>query len=223
MSITIKYINLGYRFDRRAEFIRAWSRFPIRLERFDAVDTNNPHGCAMSHKAVITEHDFSQQPILIVAEDDAVPTDDFEKNFMKVIRWMVANPGKWDIVSFGVSDIGYVSPINDELVSTDRILCAHFTAYNSKILDYIHNFNPNPEEPYKVENAYDRWLAGVPLKKVVTHPFLSIQRPSFSDLAHKKQDFTSIFNKVSDDISRSRKLIIDLVKESQEFFSEGEE
>jgi GR25 family glycosyltransferase involved in LPS biosynthesis len=206
--VLVKYINLHRRFDRRASLIRAFQDIKdIRLERFNAIDTNNPHGCAMSHKKILEEHDFSRDPILIIAEDDALPTE-YMKNFSEIIKWMETNIDEWDIVSFGSSEVDKetIVPINDNLVISGRILCAHFVAYNSNIKKHIGNFNPNSCEAYKPEYAYDRWMGTLPVKKLLAHPFLVIQRESYSDLAHTKQNFIEMFNKASDIIQEVRNL-----------------
>jgi hypothetical protein len=185
MSWPITYINLEYRYDRRVQFMREFARFA--LTRFPAIRTDNPHGCALSHRQVILSHNFDSSPLLIVAEDDAVLREGADK-LSEALQWLDEHREEWDIASLGSSIVGGVSRETGPFVLVSRLQAAHFIVYQRRILDFIDTLPLDAEKPYEPGNAYDQWLGRLPLRKLVAFPMLVLQRESYSDLAKAVTD-----------------------------------
>src|SRR5688572_2148319 len=102
MKPTAYVINLDRRPDRWARMQELWSPW-FNLRKVSAVDLpgNGAGGCKMSHYMVAATFVQRNEPIIVVLEDDAVPTMAFETGAMLYLGEAAVFVDQWRIANLG--------------------------------------------------------------------------------------------------------------------------
>jgi hypothetical protein len=186
---TVNCINLDRRTDKMEQFNDDYSNHPLfNVKRFKAIDTNSYVGCGLSHQKLVLSHNFDEEPLLIVVEDDLVLKPEFNSFFPLVLDWATENLNSWTVINCG--DVRGDQPSfdneNDFIASVVFSLNTQFVIYSNMIVPYFEKYNP------AIDGAIDVWIGyNVPEKKSV-FPILTEQRNGFSDIEQKYKESPSL-------------------------------
>jgi hypothetical protein len=163
-KITIKVINLDKNKQKWSKMQEIWSPH-FKLERVSAkMHVRDPVcGLALSHISLLRQ--FEADPtndFLLIMEDDAYPTSDFNATFvhkvmeraMKIPFWQVINLGPW------FSRQPVVTPIDDYLVAIDYFHTTHFMGYHRRaVAKYLDAYANVIEKDYclAVDNYFGNY------------------------------------------------------------------
>lgn len=162
-------INLTRRLDRwqRTQFL--WSQF-FNLVRVPATDTpnNGAVGCKLSHCAIAAKI-LENEPMVIVLEDDAIPTTFMDSTGLQCIDQARRHVNDWDFVMGGAFlDLSPIRMPKAELTQTESPLFlkssyghnTHWMLYNHRSLPILEaSLSSNlPVDVYIGRNAESLWV-----------------------------------------------------------------
>ena len=205
MVLTLHMINLLRRPDRRVQTYRHLKPYEglVNISRFDAIDTGNPFGCGLSHKALIESID--DQPIIVI-EDDIKVMPNF--NMLPSVWTWLQTHDDWDIFVGGPSKVGKVTKVKDsphgiDLFRTDDVSAFQFVIYHPRMKEIIKEYNPKGD-PHESINAIDYWCGkNEKIRKVSCYPFMALQRESLSNLSGVVSSFDHIFRDIEAQVRHS--------------------
>lgn len=181
---TAYVINLDRRTDRWERAQQLWSPF-FNLVRVSAVETtgNGARGCKESH-VMIADKYLRDSEMIIVLEDDSVPSPAFEVYGARIIDEAIKHLLSWDYINLGpfidLSVIGMPCAVLSKTDSslflrTDYSHNTHFVLYNQRSLPILNQslHSPLPVDMFLGKHAASQW---VPLK------VMAVQDRSPSDI-----------------------------------------
>jgi len=190
-------INLANREDKWNQIKDSFSRWPVPLERLDAVRMKPGwKGCAASHLKAIRLAKERGLDMVIILEDDALLTPDGIERFEALLPVLKARRREWDIFLGGatflenVRTISLVPPLFQAQAYT-----AHFCLVNSEAYDKILNgYNQDGDMQIDVfyKNNLNLWM---------TNPHIAVQRAGLADIGEKVEDYNIHFDKASRDMT----------------------
>lgn len=143
-KIKVYVINMKHRTDRWENFNKFWPKY----ELFDfiqyegvAIELNGACGLTMTHIKLLELFMNSKEDFLMVMEDDAVPVEDFDPDFiqkslekaMKLPYWHVLNFAPW------FTRQPRVEKIDEHLVSIDYFHTTHMMVYHRRAAEsFLH-------------------------------------------------------------------------------------
>jgi GR25 family glycosyltransferase involved in LPS biosynthesis len=188
----IVIINLDHRTDRWRECEAQMKRFSFTATRFSAFFSPDhgetrylPFGTTASHRAIMDTVCFHGWPSTLILEDDfKIIHDDFNERISSAFSSI---PDDWDILYLGGN---YAAPplcrVSNNLIRASRMHTLSSYALRPSAARKLapHFYGMRPAD----EIASD-FLPS--LKAYVLQPRLMIQRPSYSDLTHEFNDYST--------------------------------
>lgn len=183
-------INLAEREDRWNATKDSFSRWPVQLERVDAVRMKPGwKGCAASHvKAVRLAKERGLDMVLIL-EDDALLVPGGIERFETLLPVLKARRNEWEIFLGGstfLEDLQTVSVVPPLFKA--GAYTAHFCLVNSTAFDKILN-EYDPDRDREIDVFYKKHL-----KLWMTNPHIAIQRSGLSNISGNVEDYNILFN-----------------------------
>jgi hypothetical protein len=137
-------INLKHRYDRLAELQLHLNLKIIKPTVYEAIKYKPGYvGCARSHLNLIKEAKKRGDKMLLVFEDDVMPTaNNFEARLLQVIMWLSNNMDKWEIfnsipLGLNYESIDHVLDKEYGMFSTLGGLNTQLIIYNCSIYDKL--------------------------------------------------------------------------------------
>ena len=198
-------INLDKRPDRWQQFQEDWKDTPINLIRFKAVEHKfGGVGCTRSHLALIQHAKDNNMPYVLVLEDDAIPTEQFTKLWKRCLTYIENHFDEWDVFNGGPTIVykNYIKKLTSSFWKSDNVKGTQFVIYNKKCYDKLLTWESLPE---KLENKpiIDEFISypHLSLQTYGIYPFISIQRPGFSDVT-KDYKNRSVYKQMEEKIRK---------------------
>jgi GR25 family glycosyltransferase involved in LPS biosynthesis len=206
--ITGYYINLDTRPDRREHIDELKAKFPFfsHMERFQAIEhANGGIGCAMSHIKVLETLFSSEQPYVMVIEDDIFIHD--ETNFHKFISAFdkIKDSDAWDIIVLtpsgnrtevqpdaNMNEVNFYR-IRETQSATGYIIKRSFIpVLVNNWKEALHHLLQGEEYPVY---AIDQWWKQLQDKYgfYYNKDLFAGQLPGYSDIEHKHVDYSVYF------------------------------
>lgn len=174
-------INMESRPDRWAEC----QHLPFELERVDAIaHFQGWRGLILTMHKLFTEK-FTGQPMLVF-EDDAMWVKS-KHYFDQAIKDL---PQNYDMLLLGANIKGSVRKYKPSIYKVDGAWCTHAVLYSADFIRELTPILPTLEIPI---DEYFRTKIHPRLKSYVCRPMVCYQRPSFSDIEGKHNDYTDLF------------------------------
>jgi len=199
-------INLDKRPDRWQQIQEDWANTSINLIRFKAVEHKfGAVGCARSHLALVQYAKDNKMPFILVLEDDAIPTDYFSKLWKRTTTYIGNHFDEWDIFNGGPSNIckKYIQKLTSTFWKTDNAKGTHFIIYNQRCYDKVLSWESLPE---KLEDrpAIDEYISYpyLGLQMYGVYPFISVQRPGFSDIMNGERTYSQTFKQMEEKVKK---------------------
>jgi hypothetical protein len=142
---TVKVINLDIRKKKWKMIRKQWSKY-FTLERVSATPyVHNPVcGLALTHISLMKEFlTDDQSDLLLIMEDDAMPTPEFNMTFFReVIDHAIQQP-QWEVINFGpwFTNQPVVHKIDDYLVEINYFHTTHFIGYHRRVEKYLDTYS----------------------------------------------------------------------------------
>jgi GR25 family glycosyltransferase involved in LPS biosynthesis len=190
-------INLAEREDKWNEIKESFSRWPVQLERLDAVRMKPGwKGCAASHIKAIRLAKERGLDMVIILEDDALLVPGGIERFETLLPVLKARREEWDIFLGGATYLENIRTVSlvPPLFQAQG-LTTHFTLVNSTAFDKILN-GYNLDGDLKIDEFYRQNL-----NLWMTNPHIATQRAGLSDIGDKVEDYDIHFNKASSDMT----------------------
>jgi len=190
----INIINLSHRYDRLAELALHLKTRIFTSNVFPAIKRSPGYlGCSLSHIALIKEAKRKGDPMLIVMEDDCMPTcENFEQRFIQVLKWLHGHMDQWEVFNslpLGFN-FGYIDKVLDRDIGIVRTLAGCNTqliVYNQSCYDRLISL----EEEYtgtgdRQTEMYFAWdvILSRTCEMVTCLPFLTNSYSQESDITH---------------------------------------
>lgn len=195
-------INLPERQDRRTSLLKEFALWPARVEIVSAIRKKPGwKGCTLSHLKCIEIAKQRKYPWVICVEDDCQLQPGALKSLQSVLPYLWNNRGKWDIFSGGISMLKKEgAPINKDLQLIEANgYAAHFMLIHAGTYDKILNNIPKDDEHIKIIDVF----YSENLRMWTRVPYLSIQRPSASDIENKNVNYNKHFQKSEQTLLKS--------------------
>lgn len=146
MNLKAYCINLDRRPERWARTQELWSPY-FDLVRVSAVDTpsNGAIGCKGSHN-LTAEKALQHSNVGIILEDDAVPTEHFNRIGMECIDEAIAHVNEWDVIfcgpyldlrPVGMARASLSKTLSPMFLGASYAHQTHFMLYNDKSLPLL--------------------------------------------------------------------------------------
>jgi hypothetical protein len=165
-KITVKVINLDKNKEKWNKMKEIWSPH-FQLERVSAkMHVRDPVcGLALTHISLLRE--FSADPtndFLLIMEDDAYPTPDFNATFVHKVMQRAMNIPFWQVINLGpwFSRQPVVTPVDEYLVAIDYFHTTHFMGYHRRaVAKYLDAYANVIEKDYclAVDNYFGNYGA----------------------------------------------------------------
>jgi hypothetical protein len=225
--IKIIYINLDGRTDRNEKFIKNFDKCKDKLilKRFSAVNTNfdNAINCGYSHLTIFRHFtEVLNEDFVIVAEDDTIPTENFNL-FFEVVDWCKNNLNKWDFINLSTSTVSCFGwcPINlkkatnfskkySGLYETASTSASNFVIYNRTMKPFFDEYEKilslngqnkfNIEDVKHVDHIFGNEKYFPELRRFISFPLLGIQNDNYSNISSCEINYELIYNKCNDEI-----------------------
>ena len=210
----LHFINLDRRPDRLEKFKRDFGSFPfLNLIRFSAhyvEGLNNAIACSTSHYKLFKKNILTS-PLVVVGEDDCVPTVHFAKVFPEIMSWAYANLDKFDYINLGTSTVNRFGKIPVKLSRVTKYLfesascsAANLVIYNRSLERRFDNHNrlileDDAIKKYGPDMMFTDWYFGnnPTVKRLISFPILGVQAAGYSDLAHSYVNYDQFFDSTS--------------------------
>lgn len=191
----IFYINLDCRKDRKVLVEKELRRVKVKAERF----------CAINGKNKFLAFNKSQHEVLKMAgEQTLILEDDVMFRSMSHLREALSElPWDWDMLYLGANINGTkLEKYSKYLFKVRNSFTTHAVGYSKKMAEWIVENFPFRDDKYEPDYdrkkllVYDQWLAASVQEKFkcfLVAPMVAYQRPSFSDLQQRQEDYTQIF------------------------------
>ena len=173
-------VNLKEREDRWLEFTK--QSFPFEVERFEAIkDSIGWYGCRCSYLEVMKK----VEGLTLILEDDAMLLKDWE--FISGIFPQL--PDDWDMLYFGATLNEPLKRYSENLYRITEGWTTHAILYNGrKVPDYILS---HADDIRKIDVFIANRVQPI-FNCFITYPMTITQRPSYSDIINRQQDYTII-------------------------------
>jgi hypothetical protein len=190
-------INLAEREDKWNEVRESFSRWPVQLERLDAVRMKPGwKGCAASHLKAIRLAKERGLDMVIILEDDALLVPGGIERFETLLPVLKARRKEWEIFLGGATfleDLQTVSLVPP--LYRARAYTTHFTLVNGAAFDKILD-GYDPDGDMQIDQFYR-----LNLVLWMTNPHIAIQRSGLSDIGDKVEDYNIHFDKATRDMT----------------------
>ena len=200
----IHIINLEHRYDRLAELsLHLQDVKYFILKTFKAIKRKPGYlGCALSHIALIKQAKARGDKMVIVAEDDFMPTSpaNFERRLMGIVKWLSNHMGDWEV--FNSIPLGYNFDYIDKVLSAEhgivRVMAGcntQLVVYNEscydKLISLEHHYLEGGENAKEHYFAWDVILSRL-CSMVTSVPFLTNSYSEDSDITSNGLAFQQI-------------------------------
>jgi len=215
---TIFVINLAHRTDRMADINALFSKY-FNIHRIEAIKhPQGWRGCALSHIIAIETAQSLNLPYAIVVEDDTclMNKDQFLSQFTGILNFLKEHPKEWDIFHGGLT-VHHYNPFRAKMLVPELNLCQIMCSdgYTTGFMIYNQNMYPlfSALKPKYIlsrllresTDCIDHVIANSKTRRLISLPFLTTQKPSFSDIERRHANYTDFFK-------RSEKMVFDAVK-----------
>jgi len=203
---TAYVINLDKRPDRWSNMLKKFEHAPFILERFPAIENSvGWKGCGMSHITLIQMAKDKSMPNILVMEDDCKPSNDFNRSWSLIKKWLDNNKDRWDIFIGGNSYYGSIFTSNtDKHLDTIKPICiisSNIKLYYTKMLTtgfyYMNHSTYDRFLEWKKDidknGAIDIWPNIIQMKIISCTPFIATQDNTFSDIENGHKNYESPF------------------------------
>lgn len=191
-------INLDKRTDRWNQIQEKFKDSSIELERVSAVENSDGYlGCSLSFLKIVQFAKDNNMPTVLIIEDDNKPTDNFDKRWQIVKKWLDNNKDKWEIFNGGgawyrfeqeihekIFDIKlkYKLEENINLFNCASVLRANFVYINSSVYDKVLKWSRDLPDK-NVTKCIDIYIGNRNYFNILCiYPFLGTQENGVSDL-----------------------------------------
>jgi len=173
-------INLKDRADRWDEFIK--QSLPFLVEKHEAVkDSIGWYGCRLSYLQVLKKI----EGVSLIMEDDCL----FLKDWVFISHVMDQLPKDWDMLYLGATLNEPLQKYSENLYKIQKGWTTHAILYNGrKVPDFILE---NESRVKKIDVFIANYVQPV-FKCFITYPLCATQRPSYSDVINRNQDYAVI-------------------------------
>lgn len=189
-------ISLDNRPDRWEECVRVFKKQNLDVERLPAIygkDLNIPTendvwyhgvlGCSISHLFAVKYAKQLNLDNILILEDDVEFIEDVNKKFLDILAEL---PEDWDMVYFGGNHCEIPRKVSPHLSRVSHTLACHAIALNYKFFDTaiqaLTNINTINDVNYQtLQKDYNIF---------VTNPHLAWQRPGFSSILERHEDYS---------------------------------
>ena len=178
-------INLDDRPERWAEVKEEIKVLGIDIERFSAVRTKPGwQGCLLSHMKLLSTTRLHS--IFMIIEDDILFMEDAKENLQLALDQL---PDNWDMLYLGATLNAPLERVTRNILRLKRGWTTHGIIYNNQngVVDHI------------LENAEDKRIDTIFADDVqenfnvfMTFPMVATQRPGYSDIVNRHQDYSVI-------------------------------
>jgi GR25 family glycosyltransferase involved in LPS biosynthesis len=184
-------INLESRKDRLENVLAAFSHWPVKPERIDAIKaTPGWKGCTLSHLKCIETAKSRGYPWVLYIEDDCYMTRSGLRQFMDVLPYLWANRDKWDIFSGATSKLdSYKKMSSNPPLFQVTGYASHFVLVNGAAYDKIVGAIDKNAPP--VIDHYYKWNVRI----WTTAPYIALQAESKSDIQEGVKNYDMLFKK----------------------------
>ncbi len=163
-KLVVKLINLDKRKDKWENVKNLWSEH-FKLERVSAITHPRDPVCglALTHISLMREFLMNkEQDYLLIMEDDAHPTPDFNVTFFKGVLDHAMRIPFWHVINFGpwFSRQPIVQQVDEYLVAIDYFHTTHFMGYHRRVLEkYLTTYAGVIEQGYclAVDNYFGNY------------------------------------------------------------------
>ena len=198
-------INLEEKTQRWKEVSSEFSDWTVPIERFLAIKRKpGSEGCALSHIQCLKVAKQRNYPWVLIIEDDCMLTPNALHHFHTILPFLWNHREHWDFYSGGTTFLKQYSLINYDLKMyqvkgyATQCMLAHKGTYD-KVIDLFSRQETIPLIDVFYETNFRVWTS---------LPYLSRQRPAFSDITEKEENYNESFEKAE------RILYTDLVNTS---------
>jgi len=173
-------INLKERPERYADFVKQSLPFPV--ERHEAVkDPIGWYGCRVSYLQVLKKCNG----LSFIMEDDCL----FLKDWTFISSVMDQLPSDWDLLYLGATLNEPLKKYSENLYLITQGWTTHAILYNGrKVPDYILSM----ESHIRKIDVFIANEVQTKFKCFITYPLTATQRPSYSDIIRRDQDYAVI-------------------------------
>jgi GR25 family glycosyltransferase involved in LPS biosynthesis len=193
-------INLAERTDRWDTFQNAWKQTSLNFDRTDAHKAEDTDGVYKAvfrkHRELIEDAHAKGQKYLLVLEDDAVPSAEFDDRW-KTMQSVLHSFDAWDVFNGGCL------AIHDKV---ERIYTVKDSRLKTLLLDikqgcmaqflYFHVENMYEKMKLWEEKdcpAFDSWYCGDDFQTLACVPFLATQSDGFSNAQDGAREWSERF------------------------------
>ena len=192
-------INLDKRPDRWSDIqveFKDWN-----IERLSATEFNPGwKGTTLSHIRCMELAKKRNYDWVVILEDDCVLTEDASNRFKNLLPVLWNRRSEWDVFMGGVSlylGVPWNTMSNDPRLYEVKSTGTCFTFLHKD--SYISILNRIPKDPSEMHDqgtdCIDTWYRFNNVRVWTTAPFLTLQKPSFSDLSNKFADSDELYKK----------------------------
>ena len=174
-------INMDSRTDRWNEC----QHLPFELERFSATQHSEGWRGLLDTMHRLFNEKFTGQPMLVF-EDDAMWVKP-KAYFDQAVKDLPAN---YDMLLLGANIKGSVRKYKPSIYKVDGAWCTHAVLYSADFIRELTPILPTLNIPI---DEYFRTKIHPRLRSYVCRPMVCYQRPSFSDIEGKHNDYTDLF------------------------------
>ena len=200
-------INLDKRTDRWNQIQEKFKDSSIELERVSAVENADKYlACSLSHLKVVQMAKDKNLPTVLIFEDDNKPTENFDKRWQIVKKWLDNNTDKWEIFNGGGAwalfeneshekefdiQLKYKMEENINLFNCKKVLRTNFIYINSNAYDKVLKWSRDlPDKD--VTFCIDTYIGNRNyFNTLCIYPFLGIQENGVSDLMQVNKNTTN--------------------------------
>lgn len=136
-------------------------------------------GAGMSFQYLVSLAIKQKSDMLIVCEDDAVFSDDFDNRIKTVLTYLRANPLLWDIYSGmmvecvdGTKIIDIKHFQGEDFIFVNKIISMVFNIYNKSSFDTIMQWQEPSVHSQLPNQTIDEYIRSSDLRFVLSYPFL---------------------------------------------------
>jgi GR25 family glycosyltransferase involved in LPS biosynthesis len=191
-------INLDKRTDRWNQIQEKFKGSSVELERVSAVENDDKYlACSLSHLKVVQMAKDKNLPTVLIFEDDNKPTENFDKRWQIVKKWLDNNTDKWEIFNGGGAwheyeheghekefdiKLKYKMEENINLFNCAKVLRTNFIYINSSAYDKVLKWSrdlPDKDVTYCIDTYIGSRKY---FNTLCIYPFLGTQENGVSDL-----------------------------------------